>query len=265
MSRPSPSWVTPLTLAALTLLLPCTLGCTPLEGAPRTAVEKTYHFPIVLCGVVREKTPDPRFSYGSESSAFTVDFEVHCIIKGDGDIADRIDIQEGGTVPGLCHSTEFDVGSMYIVFIRRMDDGVYKFAETQLPGDDANLNEVAKACGLNPRFPVPSDGGAANGHCPQPANSHDCIHDMHDEHGHDHPHSDSMDHADHEGHDAHEGHEDHHEHEGHEDHEGHDDHVGHDHGDEAMAEKSSGATDSTLTARFVIGLFLCLVVCYLGY
>jgi hypothetical protein len=154
---------------------PTTDACSmPVGWHPPTLVETDLHASDNLYGKVSRTFPDPKFSYSmsGQSSAYTAEVEVYCVMKGRQ--SERlVNVTEAGYVPGLCHSSNLTVDGVYILLVR-YDTGVYRIASGQIDATDENLQEVVTACGLQQIYPTGVDQSTAPVQCPRPSPPGQC-------------------------------------------------------------------------------------------
>lgn len=94
----------------------------------------------VLYGLVLGTYPDKNYD-----TAYTVELEVYCILKGPTTQSIIVNMTGGGWTPGHCESSEYLVGHTYVV---RGHDLTIEGGD--INATEENLQEITKACGLNP-------------------------------------------------------------------------------------------------------------------
>jgi hypothetical protein len=94
----------------------------------------------------------------------SVEFDVLCNIKGPR-TEKTITLRDVGYMPGMCESTDMDVGSLYVVFVWSSDNNEPEMRVSKrfdVDNDGEALSVFGYACGITPTYPL----GTNQGTCP---------------------------------------------------------------------------------------------------
>lgn len=121
------------------------LACSPEGYVQRTVTQRVHDADAVLFGRIVNIYPSSMWS-----DAYTAEMLVHCVIKGADDLPLTVNISEAGHVPGMCHSTDLQVGNEYILTLRMSHD---RLIPDEYQIDAEKLQEAASTCGVTPHPP----------------------------------------------------------------------------------------------------------------
>ncbi|XP_076447551.1 uncharacterized protein LOC143284604 [Babylonia areolata] len=125
------------------------LTCPPVdEEDPGPTLEEIYYYSdVVVMGKVTEK----HFPGGQDQSqVYTAEMEVYCVYKGEG-VQANIRISNAGKPPNKCFSTDFEVGSSYMVYLKQHKNGRLTPAYPQHP--DTYKDEMVFICNVTITLP----------------------------------------------------------------------------------------------------------------
>jgi len=153
------------TSIVLFTIVKSTFACSPEGYVHRNLVERMNDAQAALFGQITRTFPDPNWS-----SAYTAEMMVKCVLKSPDTMVEvpmMVNISEAGSIPGMCHSTDLQVGEEYLVTLRVNDDRVIP---DEYQYDASRVAEAALTCGITPRPPT----GGSMDNCPAPAEKGQC-------------------------------------------------------------------------------------------
>lgn len=145
------------------------IPCSENPDEPLPFLKAVLLSKMILYGKILNNYPDSRFNDGR----YIAEMEVYCVIKGSR-TRRVINITDAGLVPGICFSTELNTGSNYVL-LAQFDGGKYRPVDTEKPGTESILEEVASACYNDPKYPIGVHEHSGEFSCPNAAPPGECI------------------------------------------------------------------------------------------
>lgn len=136
---------------------------------PISAIQMVLRSQLVLYGRIVKTFVDETYGTG----VYTAEMHVYCVIKGLA-TAKIINITRAGYIPGGCYSTELISNNNYIV-LAQVVRGEYRPVDTEISATSAKLEEVSKACRIDPKYPVGVREHTDSVSCPRALPPSECI------------------------------------------------------------------------------------------